>query len=113
MPRIEEVAFSKLVCNGKVYRAPLLIFPDRVDGRWWRQDGTAFSPEDFDRVIENKPEVVVLGIGFTAKVRVPDETIERFKAEKIECIVRDTSEAAEIFNSMVGNRKVVGAFHLL
>ncbi len=113
MPRIEEVAFSKLVCNGKVYRAPLLVFPDHVDGRWWRKDGTVFGPGDFDSVIESRPEVVVLGIGFTAKVRVPDETRERFEAENIECIVADTAEAVGRFNSFAGSKKVVGAFHLL
>lgn len=113
MPHIDEVAFSKLVCNGKVYRAPLLAFPDRVDGRWWRKDGTAFSPEDFDAVIESKPEVVVLGVGFTAKARVPDETIQRFTEAGIECIVADTAEAVEKYNDLLSKRRVVGAFHLL
>ena len=113
MPRIEDVSFSKLVCAGKVYRAPVIVYPDKVDGRWWRKDGTRFSPEDFDDVIAAKPDVVVLGVGFTAKVTVPEETAARFRDAGIECFVADTTEAVEKYNALAATKKVVGAFHLI
>jgi hypothetical protein len=112
MARIDEVAFAKLVCDGKVYRAPVLVYPDRVDGRWWRKDGTVFSPEDFDAVIDAAPAAVVLGVGFSAKVQVPESTVERFRDAGIECIVADTPEAVSRFNELSATRRVVGAFHL-
>jgi len=113
MPKIEEVSFAKLVSAGKVYRAPLLAYPDGIDGRWWRKDGTKFSPEDFDAVVEKKPEVVVLGVGFNAKVQVPEETTSRLEGEGIEVIVQDTPEAVETYNKLLGEKKVIGAFHLM
>lgn len=113
MPKIEDVAFARMVCGGKVYRAPLIVYPDKVDGRWWRKDGTRFLPEDFDQVIAAQPDTVVLGRGFTAKVDVPEETIERFRQAGIECIVSDTVDAVETFNTLAPKRKVIGAFHLM
>ncbi len=113
MQIIEDVAFAKLVCGGKVYRAPVIVYPDKVDGRWWRKTGTAFSPEDFDDVVASQPEVVVLGRGFSAKVSIPDETTARLTHAGIECIVEDTPKAVETFNTLSTSRKVVGAFHLM
>ena len=113
MPAIDEVAFSRLVAGGKVYRAATIVYPDSVDGRWWRKDGMKFLPEDFDAVIARKPEVVVLGVGFHAKASVPEETKERFAREGIQCIVADTPEAVEQFNTLRKTRTVIGAFHLM
>lgn len=113
MPRVDEVSFAKLVSGGKVYRAPLIAYPDKIDGRWWRKDGQRFSPEDFDAVVEEGPEVVVLGVGFNAKVSVPDETKKRFEDAGIELIILETQEAVEQYNELLGKRKVIGAFHLM
>lgn len=96
-----------------MYRAPLIVYPDRVDGRWWRKDGTSFSPADFDAVIAAEPEVVVLGIGFQVKVSVPEETRQRFENAGIECIVADTADAVERFNQLSPSKKTIGAFHLM
>lgn len=114
MPRIEEVSFAKLVAGGKVYRAPLIAYPDKIDGRWWRKDGQSFSPEDFDGVIAAEPEVVVLGVGFNARVQVSEATKERFEDAGIELVVADTAEAVDRYNSLLDDhKKVVGAFHLM
>jgi hypothetical protein len=113
VPIIEEVAFSRLVVGGKVYRSATIVYPHSVDGRWWRKDGMKFLPEDFDHVIAQKPQVVVLGIGFSAKVSVPEETKQRFSKEGILCIVADTPEAVKQFNAMQKTRTVIGAFHLM
>lgn len=113
MPLIEEVAFSRLVVGGKVYRAATIVYPHSVDGRWWRKDGMKFLPGDFDAVIAQKPDVVVLGVGFSAKVEVPEETRQRFEKEGILCIVADTPEAVEQYNTLQKTRTVIGAFHLM
>ena len=112
MTKIEDVAFGKMVCNGKVYRAPLVVYPDKVDGRWWRKDGMAFSPEDFDDILAIQPEVVILGLGYNAKVQVPDETVARIKAAGAECIVEDTPGAVEKYSALATKKKVVAAFNL-
>lgn len=113
MPHIDEVTYARMVVAGKVYRAATIVYPDSVNGRWWRKDGMKFSPEDFEEVISRNPEAVVLGIGFSAKVTVPAETEERFAREGIACHIADTPEAVEQFNSLSKTKRVVGAFYLM
>lgn len=114
MPRIEELEFTKLVSGGKVYRAPCIIYPDKVDGRWWRTDGSRFGPGDFEAVIAAKPEIAILGTGLVNLVSVPEETIARFSAEGIEVEALPSKEAAERYNELFATgRKVIGAFHLM
>jgi hypothetical protein len=114
MPRIDDISFTKLVSGGKVCRTTCLVYPDKVDSRWWRKEGTAFSPEDFDTTIASRPETVVLGVGFMNRVSVLPETLARFENEGIKCEVLDSQPAMERFNALVDSGiAVVGAFHLM
>jgi len=114
MPKIEDIAFARLVSAGKVYRSACLVFEKSVNGKWWRKSGMSFSPEDFDSVIEGKPEVVVLGIGFMNKASVPPETVQFFAAAGIELVTADSATAAARYNELLAKgRRVIGAFHLM
>ena len=114
MPIIDDISFAKLVSGGKVYRSTCLVYKDKIDGRWWRKNGSAFSPEDFDEAISSKPEIVVLGVGFMNKVDILPETLERFKKDGISVKVMDSKPAMEEFNSIVlSGKNVIGAFHLM
>jgi hypothetical protein len=113
MPHIDEAVFGRLVVSGKVYRAPTVVYPDSVDGRWWRKDGMSFSPEDFARAVEYRPDIVVMGVGFMNKVSVAEETKKLLESEGIEYVVLDTTAAVERYNEVLGRRKVIGAFYLL
>ena len=114
MPRIEDIAFAKLVSGGKVYRNTCLVSREAVDGRWWRKDGGAFSPEDFSDVMARGPDTIILGTGFMNKVKVPDDTLELFRNAGVTCEVLDSTEAAERFNALLdAGGNVTGAFHLL
>lgn len=114
MPKIDDISFAKLVSGGKVYRSTCLVYKDKIDGRWWRKNGSAFSPEDFDEAIASKPETIILGVGFMNKVSVLPETLERFEKEGIAVEVIDCQPAMERFNSMIDSGKhVIGAFHLM
>ncbi len=114
MPKIDEVAFARLVCAGKVYRNTCLVFRNDVDAKWWRKDGMAFSAEDFDSLIERKPGIVVLGTGMMGRVSVAPSALERFSSAGIEALVLDTRAAVEKYNELYRQGKdVAGAFHLM
>ena len=114
MPKIEDIAFAKLVSGGKVYRTTCLVTRESVDGKWWRRDGSAFSPEDFEDVVAKGLDTIVLGTGFMNRVRVPDETLEFFRSAGVSCEVMDSTEAMDRFNALLSSGgSVAGAFHLL
>lgn len=114
MPVIDEVAFARLVCNGKVYRNTCLVTNSGVNAQWWRKDGMAFSPEDFTELLANPPKTIVLGNGFMNRVTIPEETLARFQQAGVEVEVLPTPEAVEAYNQRVRKAEsVVGAFHLM
>ena len=62
-------------------------------------------------MIESEPEVVVLGTGYFARVKVPHETFEALRASEL--IVEKTGRAVETFNRLSEDgRDVVAALHL-
>jgi len=114
MPLIDEVAFARLVCNGKVYRNTCLVTKDGVNAQWWRKDGMTFSPEDFADLLSHPPKVIVLGKGFMNMVSIPDATLETFRNSGVDVEVYATPEAVDVYNQRVKKAEsVVGAFHLL
>jgi hypothetical protein len=114
MPKIEDIAFARLVSAGKVYRSACIVSEKGVNGKWWRKNGMTFSPEDFDSVIESKPEIVILGTGFMNKASVLPETVQRFAATGIELEAVDSATAAARYNELLAKgRRVIGAFHLM
>ncbi|MHA1594397.1 MAG: Mth938-like domain-containing protein [Candidatus Baldrarchaeia archaeon] len=110
--KIEEYSFGRIVINGKTYTSDVIIFPDRVKGGWWRKEGHCLYIEDLKEVIEEKPEVLVVGTGAYGAMRVPKETLEELKRHGIEVIVCETKEACKIFNELSGKKRVVAALHL-
>lgn len=114
MPKIDEIAFARLVSAGKVFRNTCLLYATDVDAKWWRKNGMVFSPEDFDGVLAKRPEVVVLGTGFMNRVSIPEATTEKLAAAGIEVIILESKAAAEKYNELLSRgRKVIGAFQLM
>ena len=109
---IDSYDFGRIVINGKRYSSDLIVFSDTVRGGWWRKEGHRLHVEDLKDVLEVKPEVLVVGTGYSGLMRVPPETRRYVESEGIEFIAQKTAEACETFNRLVKSRKVVAALHL-
>ena len=109
---IEEYSFGKMVINGKFYTQDLIIYPDSIEDSWWRKKGHSLVPEDIPRVLEMKPEVLVVGTGASGVLKVPASTKKQLADEGIELIDMKTDKAAKEFNRLKSQKHVVGAFHL-
>ncbi|MDH4221498.1 MAG: Mth938-like domain-containing protein [Candidatus Bathyarchaeota archaeon] len=109
---IDSYDFGRIVINGKRYNTDLIVFSDKVTDGWWRKEGHRLHVEDLKDVLEVKPEVLVVGTGYSGLMRVPPETRRYVESEGIEFIAQKTTEACETFNHLVKSRKVVAALHL-
>ena len=109
---IDSYDFGRIVINGKRYNSDLIVFPDKVRDGWWRKEGHRLHVEDLKDVLESKPEVLVVGTGYSGLMRIPLETRRCVESEGIEFIAQKTAEACESFNRLVKSRKVVAALHL-
>lgn len=110
---IDSYDFGQIVINGRHYTSDVIVLPDRVRESWWRKEGHRLHVEDIEGVVqEEKPEVFVVGTGYSGLMRVLPETVEYLRGKGVELVVERTREACEVFNRLVGSRRVVAVLHL-
>ena len=109
---IDSYDFGRITIDGKRYNTDLLVFPDKVKTGWWRKEGHLLQIADLKEVLEAKPEVLVVGTGYSGMMNVPPETRKSVESEGIELIVQKTAEACQTFNHLIESRTVVAALHL-
>ncbi len=110
--KIEHYSFGKIVIDGKTYTSDVIIYPGRVDGSWWRKEGHYLQAVDLASVFDAKPDVLIVGTGFSGVMTVPEETIGFVKSKGIEIRVERTGKAVELYNGMGQGRTVIAALHL-
>jgi hypothetical protein len=109
---IDSYSFGKMVFQGKAFHSDLIIYPDKVEGPWWRKEGHVLRLEDLTNILAANPEVLIIGTGYMGQMEVPDELRKELLIRKIELYVGDSRRAVEIFNSIHAKRRTVAAFHL-
>jgi len=109
---IESYKFGQIVIDGKQYTSDVIIFSDRVKDSWWRKEGHRLSIEDIQDILKEKPDVLVVGTGYSGLMKILPETKERLKSEGIQLIAENTRKACETYNRLSKSRKVIAALHL-
>ncbi len=111
-PRIDSYRFGEICIDGCRYSSDVIIYPDHVDGGWWREEGHSAAPSDLQEVLEAHPAVLVIGQGNPGRMQVPDGTRREIEKAGIEVIVQPTSEAVVTYNRLCRTRQVAAALHL-
>ena len=109
---IENYSFGQMLINGKKYNSDLIIFKDRIYGRWWRKEGHNLCIDDIKEIIDKKPDILIIGTGCYGLMKVPLELIKYLKSNNIEVIIKKTKEACDEYNTLHQKKNVVAAFHL-
>ena len=111
--QIDHYSFGRIGVGGRDYGADVIIFPDRVQERWWRQEGHRLVKEDLATVLADKPQILVIGTGYYGHMQVPAKTLATLQAKNIEVRVSKTSEAVAEFNRLQRDcAQIVAALHL-
>jgi len=110
---IEGYSFGRMIIQGRVFTDDVLICGDTIVSPWWRQSGHAVAVRDLEPVLENRPEVVILGQGQPGQMRATHELERHLGDLGIELIQLPTQEAATRFNHRLEQGShVCGGFHL-
>jgi len=112
MNTIDSYHFGQIVINGRKYTSDVIIFPDRVQGDWWRDESHELTLKDVTGVMDENPEILLVGTGAPGLMRVLPEVEQAAEARNIQLIVQPTGEACEIYNQLSGVQRVVAALHL-
>jgi hypothetical protein len=110
---IDQYRFGHIDIEGRGHNADVIIFPDHVQRRWWRQEGHRLAREDLVTVLAEKPELLVVGNGYYGRMQVPEETLDVLRGAGIDVKVDKTSSAVEEFNRLQREcARIVAALHL-
>ena len=110
---IDHYRFGRIGIGGRDYDTDVIIFPDRVQDRWWRREGHRLSGEDLDTVLAEPPQLLVIGTGYYGRMHVPEETLALLRAAGTEIRVLKTGEAVSEFNRLQKDcARTVAALHL-
>ncbi len=110
---IEKYEFSSIIVNGKTYNTDVIVTSKSVSDNWWREDGHRLTLIDIEKVLKDKPEVLIIGTGQSGKMRIVSEVLDYVKKNNIDFIATDTAKAVNEYNKLEKEKtKVIGCFHL-
>jgi hypothetical protein len=112
MNTIDSYNFGQIVINGRKYTSDVIIFPDRVQGNWWRDESHRLTLKDISGIIDENPEILLVGTGNSGLMRVLPEVEREAEARGIQLIVQPTGDACEIYNQLSQTQRVAAALHL-
>jgi len=107
--KIDSYSFGEIVIDRKKYTNDVIIYPSKIQS-WWRKKGHEVNPRDITEIMQNKPDLLIIGTGTSGLMQVKGETKNILKQNDIEFIAVKTEEACKIFNEKIG--KVIAALHL-
>ncbi len=110
---IESISLGKLLFMGKVSRSDTIVYNEHMDTKWWIKGRNMIDVCDIQDVLSEKPDIVVVGLGFIMPIKISDQSVEKMRGKGIEVFVGKSDEAAKVFNDNIAKRKIIGLFHLL
>ena len=109
---IDSYRFGRITVDGKTYSSDVIIYPDSVDGNWWRREGHRLDVEDIKEILRHGPEVLIVGTGESGLMVIPEKTRDYLNSRGIELIAEKTDKACTQYNKFCRSKKVVAALHL-
>jgi len=109
---VDSYSFGRITVDGREYDSDLIIYPDRIDGSWWRKKSHKLYAEDIREALEAKPDVLVVGTGNSGRMSVTPQVGEEARKRGIELIAKKTAEAVRDYNSLSRGKRTVAALHL-
>ena len=107
---IDSTSFGSVTVDGKRYDHDIWIF---LDGRIEKRNTNhLFSKDEFDRLAEGNPEVIVFGNGQSSVARVSEEAKAEAEKRGIELVAASTPEAIKLYNNLAKKKKAVAAIHV-
>lgn len=110
---LKDYQFGRIKVNNTEHRADLIVGKDFLKPNWWRKEGHSICLEDLKEVLEQNPEVLIIGTGAFGRVKVPKSVIKELEKQDCAVSVLKTKQAVELYNLLLEkDKKVFAALHL-
>lgn len=111
-PHIDSYQFGKIVIDGKVHTKDVIILPDRVLANWWRDKGHQLQVADLNEVFAVNPDVLIVGMGASSRMKISQEVVIAAQSNGIELIPMPTEAACQEYTRRIVDNSVAAALHL-
>ena len=109
---IDSYRFGEIVIDNQRYTSDVIVYPERVDSSWWRKEGHRLDIDDLKYIVQDKPEVLIVGTGDAGVMTIPEETMEYLQEKGIKLIAERTDQACQTLNRLSGSGRIIAALHL-
>lgn len=111
-PIINSYQFGKIRIDGEPYHEDVIVFSDHVQSNWWREEGHSLCLDDLKNVLQQQPDILIVGCGAQGRMQIPENIREELDQQGIQIQAHRTAEAVEQYNRIREERDVVAALHL-
>jgi len=108
---IKSYDFGQITVNQELFTSDLIIYSGKINSSWWRKKGHLLQLVDINEIINEKPEVIVIGTGYYGYMKIAKEVIKKLEDLSIKFYIEKTKKAVDLFNSIDSNN-IIAAFHL-
>ncbi len=114
MARIESYSPGRVVVDGVELNRDVIVLPNRVLRNWWRRDGHSLVIQDLDDVLEELPERLIVGCGYSGRLQPEPSVIEALAKRGVKVETLPTQEAVARFEELETRdpAAVAAALHL-
>jgi len=108
-----ELVFSdyddhSVTINEQKLVSSLIVFPDALHERWDTRSVTDLQIENFDLVLQRRPDIVILGTG-VKQIFPAVELRRQLAANRLQLEVMDNAAACRTYNLLVSEDRDVAA----
>ena len=110
MAKINSSAFGSITIDGKTYGHDVYVLPSgKVEERAY---GHTFTKEQVERVLREKPDVVIIGKGTSGMASLSPDARSLLEETGTELIEADTPSVKDKFNELAEAKKLLQSFTL-
>ena len=93
MARIDHYEFGRIVVDGREETKDVIILPDRVVRKWWRDEGHRLVADDLVEVLDELPPHRVVGTGADGRMRPDPDTVQQLQERGVTVETLPTGQA--------------------
>src|SRR5574340_552678 len=100
--KIDSFSFGNISIGGKTFTNDVIVFADRVQSPWFREEEHRPQIIEFADIVKAEPDVLVIGTGYAGVMSIADPVKNYLTAKGIDVRVEKTKAAVDLFNSLAG-----------
>jgi len=110
--KIDSFNFGTITIEGRTFTTDVIVFPDRVNDDWRREEEHRPQISEFADIVKAAPDVLIIGTGYAGVMSIPDQIRNYLTSKGIDVRVDKTARAIELYNALREKENVVAALHV-